>query len=146
MKTFGKIKYLAVGLMAAAAMASCDSLGFGLDVDSGGVTPYWYGGGSLSDVGWDGGWGGNPWYGSPWYDGPWYNSPGPLPVLRPGGPGPVGWPRPPRPQLRPPMNVPSQPSTPVVTLPSGAGRPGNMGRPTPSVSVDQLNLNRGRGH
>ncbi len=126
-------------------LTSCADLGFGVDVDSGGAYPYWYGGGGISGIGWDG---------------PWYNAPTPLPIYGPGyGPGPVidQWPsyRPPMnprpPMNRPPQTIPSNPtpSRPTVTLgPNGVQRPGNMGRPTSAPTENRgsggLNLNRGR--
>lgn len=130
-------------------LTSCADLGFGVDVDSSGAYPYWYGDGGISSVGWNG---------------PWYNAPTPLPIYGPGyypdyGPGPVidQWPsyRPPvapRPPMnRPPITIPSNPtpSRPVVNLaPGGVERPGNMGRPTSIPSENRgsegINLNRGR--
>ncbi len=132
-----KAKFLLIAI-AAVAMAACADLGFGVDVDSGGVDPYFYGGG---------------YYGYPWgnvglnWDYPLYAPPVAPPPRPPmlGGPGPA---LPPqinnRPQVRPPMNgVPA-------TGPSGQMRPGNGGMPsvtvpaTPALSPGNNNAQRGR--
>lgn len=125
-----------LGLMMATALVSatsCADLGFGVDVDSAGASPYFYG---ASGIGYDT-WGPSIWNYNPAWD--W----GPGPVLNPG---PVynPAPRPPRPpqQVRPPQ----QPSMPSFRPPSnvntnpgingmpttvlGTQRPGNLGRPT----------------
>lgn len=118
--------------VAALALASCADLGFGIDADSGGVSPYWYGDGFYGGPMWNGpGWNGPYWnYGPVINNGPVY----PPPVLNPGV-GPV---RPPV-QINPGNN--NKPSRPPVinanpgnngrpSMPQGSERPGNMGLPT----------------
>ncbi len=129
-----KLKALA-SIIIAAALTGCADLGFGVDVDSGGVSPYIYGNG-------------------PYYDGPWgglgWSYDFPMPPARPlpppyyGGPGPV---IPSRPQVRPPMNPPASGngmtnSVPTIGL-GGNQRPGNGGLPTatPTQGVKTESLN-----
>lgn len=121
------------GTLLASALGACADLGFGIDVDDGYASPYWYGGGPVYSP-WD--WGGfsEPLYGPGWGIGP---SIGLAP--RP--------PRPPRPDVRPPQlnppvvnPTPSRPTfSPGTVNPGGMERPGNMGLPEGEVPI-----NRGR--
>lgn len=103
--------------VAALALASCADLGFGIDADSGGVSPYWYGDGFYGGPMWNGpGWNGPYWnYGPVINNGPVY----PPPVLNPGV-GPV----------RPPVINANPGNNGRPSMPQGSERPGNMGLPT----------------
>ena len=119
----------AIGLTA----VSCADLGFGVDVDSAGVHPYWYGNGYLGDTYWN----------TPvWNYGPVYNPLPPRPPLIGNGPGSIGTPPPQRPPQQPPR--PQAPSRPpqvnvnpgnnnVPNTVGGIQRPGNGGLPNPST-------------
>lgn len=112
--------------------ASCADLGFGVDVGSGGVDPYFYGNTYWNNDYWGSpGWSVNPGY---------YWQPSPPPLIG-NGPGSVWNPRPSRPQ---PVRPPAQP--PMQIRPSGGGhvtgspvipdRPGNNGMPSVTVGGD----------
>lgn len=115
-----KTKIILSALAAIGLMTSCADLGFGVDIDSGGYTPYF-----------------NGYYGSPWgniglnWDYPLYAPPAapPRPVRPPainGKPGPV----------KPPQQAPARPQQPAPgngvpsVSPGGQVRPGNGGRPS----------------
>ncbi len=135
MKLFKFMAFTVLAVVSGLGINSCADLNYGLDTNS--AYPYWYGSGGPPGIGWNG---------------PWYNAPTPLPVYWPDyGPGPIIRPpidsRPPTNKL--PVNTPSRPSVPTVTVgPNGIERPGNMGRPTPEADSSNnskgLNLNRGR--
>ncbi|MDE6157325.1 MAG: hypothetical protein K2F78_04175, partial [Muribaculaceae bacterium] len=87
-----KLIYTALAVVALAGIAACADLGFGVDVDSSDVSPYWYGNGYL----------GNTYWNTPvWNYGPIYNPRPPRPPLIGNGPGSVGMPRPPQQQPAP---------------------------------------------
>lgn len=138
MKILKNSAFLVLAGTLSLTLGSCADLGFGVDVDSGGVGPYWYGDGVYSNQVWNN---------------PWYYYPGPAPIY---GPGPVidyspAFRPPVRPVPNPPqVIIPSRPAQTVIpSRPSGGNnRPGNMGRPqqntTPTVNLGDLNMNRGR--
>lgn len=145
MKKFSIFR-LAAAVALATGFASCADLGFGVDVDSSGPMPYFYG----STVPGYGDWG--PWYGDPawtWWPAGGYN---PGPIYNPGyNPGPVIPPRPSRPSapslpgFRPPSSVNTGPS--INGLPTtilGTERPGNLGRPTQPQQPEKPIQPRGR--
>lgn len=133
---------LAAVIALSAGLAACADLGFGVDVDSAGTTPYFYG----STIPGYGNWG--PWYGDPawtWWPPGGYD-PGPI-----YNPGPVIAPRPPRPSapslpsFRPPSSVNTSPG--INDLPTtilGTERPGNLGRPPQQQLPDKPIQPRGR--
>ena len=110
----------ALVLALAAGISSCADLGFGVDVDSDGVSPYWYGNGYLGDYYWN----------TPvWNYGPIYNPVPPRPPQINNGIGPV---RPPA-TVTPP-NVPGNTFPGINRVPTSVGgieRPGNGGMTTP---------------
>lgn len=117
-------------IMAAAALAlsACADLGFGVDLDSGGASPYFYG----SDGPFYGGWNGDPYWGMSLPSWGYFPSYRPSrPPLVGNGPGSVWNPNP------GPALPPNRPGTGAqrphqATIPgAGAGtRPGNGGLPT----------------
>lgn len=119
---------LAAAVTAVLSLSSCADLGFGVDVDSGGVGTYW------NDYGPYGGlWGSPYWNYGPVYNGPLYNGPIYGPPHRPPfidtNPGPVIRP----PQSRPPqINVNPGINTVPATV-GGIARPGNGGLPSTPV-------------
>lgn len=129
-KTLFALMILAASTM---GIVSCADLGFGVDVDSSGASPYWYGNGWMGDTYWN----------TPvWNYGPIYNPRPPAPPLIGNGPGSIG--RPPRPIPRPPQNVPSVPSAPSVpNTVGGIQRPGNGGLPNPSTIPTGRPINNG---
>lgn len=129
-----KRKGLVLAGVAAAALslASCADLGFGVDLDSGGASPYFYGDTYLGSSYY------NPYISSPyWTFGPSYT---PAPPVWGNGPGSIGMPsapqRPPQqrpPQQRPPQNLPT--ISPDFTIGGGSmQRPGNNGLPSGNPS------------
>ncbi|MDE6468223.1 MAG: hypothetical protein K2L28_04920 [Muribaculaceae bacterium] len=123
MKSLKKIYIAGAVGIALAGVAACADLGFGVDVDSGGVNPYWYGNGYLGGTYWD----------TPvWNYGPIYNPLPPRPPLINNGIGPVRPPHRPQPAPRPPqINVRPTINT-IPTTVGGMTRPGNGGLPNPS--------------
>ncbi len=124
-----KILSIAAAATLAAGMASCADLGFGVDVDSSGASPYFYGTTGIGYGDW-GPWSGDPawtwWPPSGYYPGPIYN-PGVGPVIPSRPPRPS---RPSLPSFRPPSSVNTSPGIngmPTTVL--GTERPGNLGRP-----------------
>lgn len=115
--------YIALfALLSAIGIAACADLGFGVDVDSGGVSPYWYGNGYLGDTYWN----------TPvWNYGPVYNPTPPRPPLIGNGPGSIGIPQPPS-SPRPPMIDVNPGINGVPGSVGGIQRPGNGGRPNPA--------------
>lgn len=120
-----RIIYMTLIALSLAGIAACADLGFGVDVDSSDVNPYWYGNGYL----------GNTYWNTPvWNYGPIYNPQPPRPPLIGNGPGSIGMPQPPQqaPAPRPPqVNV----NPGVIGVPGNVGgiqRPGNGGRPNPA--------------
>ena len=146
-----KLKTLLLASMAAAvlSLSSCTGLGFGVDVDSGGVSPYFYGNNYYGPLGVGASW--RPGY----LGGPLWSTPPSAPPVLGYGPGSIGMPQPPsyrpqptrppqRPQGQPqqpnrPQGQPQQPNRPSVgqqTRPIQVGpdlkpinRPGNFGLP-----------------
>ena len=57
MKFLKNTAFLVLAGTLSLTLDSCADLGFGVDVDSGGVGPYWYGDGVYSNQVWN-----NPWY------------------------------------------------------------------------------------
>ena len=92
-----KSKAILSGLILTVSCVGCADLGFGVDVDSGGMSPYWYGNGYMGDTYWN----------TPVWDyGPIYNPIPPRPPLVGNGPGsvispPAGKPVPVRPAQKP---------------------------------------------
>lgn len=112
-------------ITAAISLPACADLGMGVDVSSGGVSPYWYGNG----------WLGNTYYNTPvWNYGPIYKPVPPRPPLIGNGPGSIVTPAPPAPAPapapRPPQLNPGGNGVPNVV--GGIQRPGNGGLPNPS--------------
>lgn len=97
-----KLKTLLLTTMAALGLSvsSCSSLGFGVDVDSGGVSPYFYGNNYFGPLSVGASWNGGPIGGPLW---------GPPPILG-YGPGSLGVVQ--RPILRPQPTRPQQPVRP----------------------------------
>ncbi|MDE6135722.1 MAG: hypothetical protein K2F79_09135, partial [Muribaculaceae bacterium] len=103
--------FLAGVIAAAFSLSSCADLGFGVDVGSAGVAPYFYGDqyGPLSF--------GSSWSAPLWGDPYWNMGPSLGPVIRPSvppvignGPGSIGMPpaqRPPQNQRPPQQNIPT---------------------------------------
>ena len=86
-----KLLYIALVALSLAGVAACADLGFGVDVDSSNVNPYWYGNGYSGNTNWN----------TPvWNYGPIYNPVPPRPPLIGNGPGSIGMPAP-RPQPNP---------------------------------------------
>ena len=140
------IKVLLVSSVAAIGFASCADLGFGVDMDSGISSPYYYGSGPTADGGNSGGLKVSremP------YDRPGY-SPGFLPPAPPvigDGPGSIISPGAKPPQGRPPQNGGGGQIPNGKPLIPGAGenvRPGNGGLPSNPSSVPQGRPERGR--
>lgn len=127
MKRFNKATILLAALSIGASVSSCADLGFGLDVDDGSYSPYWYGSGGYYSGLYD-----SPFFNGPLYSGPLY-TPTPPPVIG-NGPGSIGMPiRPARPPQAPPIN--NGPSNNIPTFTPGVNtfdRPGNMGQGNPS--------------
>lgn len=119
-----KLLYIALAALSLAGVAACADLGFGVDVDSSNVNPYWYGNGYL----------GNTYWNTPvWNYGPIYNPVPPRPPLIGNGPGSIGMPAPrpqPNPSPRPPQVNPGVNGVPGTV--GGIQRPGNGGRPNPA--------------
>ena len=115
-------KNIILAFAAALTLAGCADLGFGVDVDSGGVGPYWYGNAYPGSGYWD----------TPtWGLGPVYNPVPPRPPIINVLPGPAMPPQRPQPPQRPepPQNQrPPQASFPGI---NGISRPGNNGFPSP---------------
>lgn len=114
---------LAAAVTAALSMSSCADLGFGVDVDSGGIGPYW------NDYGPYGGpWNSPYWNYGPLYNGPIYNGPLYRPPVRPPfidtNPGPV---------IRPPQSNENPGFNRVPTSVGGVSRPGNGGLPSTPI-------------
>ena len=120
-----KIYIAVITLASAVAVAACADLGFGVDVDSSGANPYWYGNGYLGDTYWN----------TPvWNYGPIYNPMPPRPPLIGNGPGSIGMPpaQPTRPTpSRPPVINVNPGINGVPTQVGGMQRPGNGGMPNP---------------
>lgn len=97
-----KLKALLLTSMAAFGLSvtSCADLGFGVDVDSGGVTPYFYGNNYFGPLSVGASWNGGP------VGGPLWGTPAPAPPLIGSGPGSIGVP--PQPVLRPQPTRPPQ--------------------------------------
>lgn len=124
-----------LSLAAALALSSCADLGFGVDVDSGAPGPYWYGNGYY-----DPGYMGDGYYNSPYWNNPLWNYGPPVAPIRPSRPpilNPGIGPALPPAHITPAPERPSRPpqinTNPGIngkpSLPAGAERPGNMGRP-----------------
>lgn len=125
------------GLLLLVSVAGCADLGFGVDVDSSGVSPYWYGNGYMGDTYWN----------TPvWNYGPIYNPIPPRPPLVGNGPGsvispPVSKPVPVRPAQKPrppqvnlgPNGIGWNPGPTIPTTVNGIQRPGNGGLPNPTT-------------
>ncbi len=118
-----KIYAAAAIVLVSLGVAACADLGLGVDLDSSGVNPYWYGSGYIGDTYWN----------TPvWNYGPIYNPRPPRPPLIGGGPGPV-IPQPPVQAPRPPqVNVNPGMNGGVPNTVGGIQRPGNGGLPNPS--------------
>lgn len=131
-----KIKNAILAAVFATMLASCSDLGFGVDVGSGGVSPYLYG----NSGPFYGGYSGGPYFGLDFpygYLGDYTPS---APPIVGNGPGSVFNPTP-KPAPRPPQNPPVWGAgNPGIAIPSGGGasipgagagvRPGNGGLPT----------------
>lgn len=108
-----KASKITIAILAALALtaSSCADMGFGVDVDSSGASPYLYG-----STGYYGGPAYSPWFG--------YNTWNP-PVIYPG-PGPA----------LPPANrpTPNQPSRPVRPAPEGPGASLPVFRPGTTIN------------
>lgn len=113
----------------ALATAGCADLGFGVDIDSGTPSPYWYGNGYL---------GGTYWNTPVWNYGPIYHQSPPPPPFINSTPGPAMPPQ----QNKPPGNNNqgnnqgsiSPGGNRVPTEINGIQRPGNGGLPSGSQS------------
>ncbi len=119
-----RLFYIALAAISVAGVAACADLGFGVDVDSSDVSPYWYGNGYL----------GGPYWKTPvWNYGPIYDPRPPRPPLPPfigDGPGPALPPSRPQEPSRPPVINTNPGTNRVPTTVGGIERPGNGGLPS----------------
>lgn len=129
-----KLKTLLLASMAAVGLSltSCSGLGFGVDVDSGGVSPYFYGNNYFGPLSVGASWSGGP-IGGPL----WGTTPPPPPVIG-NGPGSIGMVPAPsfRPQpSRPPQSQPQRPQ-PQPSRPQPSYRPAQNFGPSSQAPLE----------